>query len=146
MQSAAVIPMLQIYYDGLCPLCSREIDYYRTKSGAEKILWNDITAPNFDAQSEGLDPDEVHRSFHAKLPDGRVLRGVEAFVEIWKIIPSLSGLLKMSQIPGARPIMKIGYFIFARGIRPYLPRNSRPGESCDGPECELPSKRSNPKK
>jgi predicted DCC family thiol-disulfide oxidoreductase YuxK len=49
-------PRLRVYYDGLCPLCSREIAYYRIKDRPNLIDWIDITGEGFDAAAEGLDP------------------------------------------------------------------------------------------
>jgi predicted DCC family thiol-disulfide oxidoreductase YuxK len=56
----------RVYYDGLCPLCSREIEYYRKKDLGAVIDWIDITQDDFDASAEGLDPDKVHQFFHVK--------------------------------------------------------------------------------
>ena len=125
---------LTVYFDGLCPLCSREIDYYRKKPGALNINWVDITAPGFDAKREGLDPDRVHAVFHVKQASGELVTGVDAFVEIWKAIPELHTWATLARVPGARPCMKIGYALFAR-VRPYLPRRTRSGDSCETGAC-----------
>ena len=31
------------YYDGACPLCAREIGFYRRQNGADRICWVDIS-------------------------------------------------------------------------------------------------------
>lgn len=130
---------LAVYFDGLCPLCSREIDYYRKLPGASSIRWVDITEDGFDAAAEGLDPEKVHRFFHVKTIQGQVISGVDAFIEIWKAIPSLHSWYTLSRIPGARGVMKVGYSIFAR-VRPYLPRRRRPGaDSCETGTCAGPN-------
>ena len=125
---------LKVYFDGLCPLCSREIDYYRTKNGASAIGWIDITQPGFDAVSEGLDPALVHRYFHVKDQSGKVTSGIDAFIEIWSRIPALKLWKTASSLPGARPVMKLGYALFAR-VRPWLPRRRR--NSCSDEACAL---------
>ncbi len=131
-------PQLKVFYDGLCPLCSREIDYYRTKKGADGVSWVDITASGFDARAEGLDPDKVHAVFHVKTPSGTIFSGVEAFIEIWKSLPELNHWVKLSHLPAARPVMKFGYALFAR-IRPYFPRLKR--DQCDTGVCDPGSKK-----
>ena len=35
-------PALTVYYDGACPLCRREIGFYRDCRGAEAVAWVDI--------------------------------------------------------------------------------------------------------
>ena len=32
-----------LYYDGACPVCSREIAMYRQQPGAEGVEWVDVT-------------------------------------------------------------------------------------------------------
>ena len=36
-------PQLQVLYDGACPLCRREIAYYRGLTAREPIVWLDIS-------------------------------------------------------------------------------------------------------
>jgi predicted DCC family thiol-disulfide oxidoreductase YuxK len=127
----------RVYYDGLCPLCSREIDYYRTKERAELIDWVDITQGDFDAKAEGLDPEKVHQYFHVKDEHGKITAGVDAFIEIWARIPSLKKWRALSLVPGVKPLMKLGYAAFAR-VRPYLPRKSRP--DCESGLCGVNKK------
>jgi predicted DCC family thiol-disulfide oxidoreductase YuxK len=118
---------LKVYFDGLCPLCSREISYYRKKAPAttvNPIEWVDITADGFDAAAEGLDPEKVHRYFHVKNERGEITVGVDAFIEIWARIPALRTWKAVSNLPGAKSAMKLGYAAFAR-IRPFLPRRKR---------------------
>lgn len=125
---------MKVFYDGLCPLCSREIDYYKKKDQSALIKWCDITEPGFDAQAENLDPTEVHRIFHVKNTAGEIITGVEAFVEIWRTLPELKNWARASQIPGVKPAMKLGYFVFAK-VRPFLPRKTRP--DCADGNCKI---------
>ena len=125
-------PSLRVYYDGLCPLCSREIDHYRARDLARAIQWVDITAEGFDAASEGLDPARVQRYFHVRDAAGKLYVGVDAFIQIWATIPSLHYLKTIASLPGAHLAMRAGYAAFAR-IRPWLPRRSR--ASCESDRC-----------
>jgi hypothetical protein len=59
---------------------------------------------------------------HALDLDGNVIKGVDAFALIWKEFPHYKKWSLFIQLPGIHFIAKIFYFIFARLIRPYLPK------------------------
>jgi predicted DCC family thiol-disulfide oxidoreductase YuxK len=123
---------LSVFFDGLCPLCSREIEHYRKLKGSSSIQWVDITRPEFDAVKEGLDPKLVHKFFHVKTQDGEIVAGVDAFIEIWKRLPSLKAWVELSRLPGVKSVMKAGYAVFAQ-VRPLLPRRS--SKDCASGTC-----------
>jgi predicted DCC family thiol-disulfide oxidoreductase YuxK len=116
----------KVYFDGKCVVCSSEIAFYRSKPGAAALQWVDLSLPSFDAKLEGVDPDDVIRVFHVRDETGKLITGVEAFIEIWRRVPSLSLWVRLSSLPGAIHALRAGYAVFAR-LRPYLPRR--------GPEC-----------
>ncbi len=124
---------LSIYYDGLCPLCSREIDHYRKARGADQLRFVDITSVGFQAETEGLDPQEVHRVMHVKTADGRVHTEVEAFIQIWKVLPGYGWMARLVSSAPIRPLANVGYRGFAR-IRPWLPRKK--ADCSASPYCE----------
>lgn len=124
--------MFKVYFDGLCIVCSTEIDFYRRKPGQEAISWIDISAPGFDPVAEGVDPVLVNRYFHVRLESGRLISGVDGFIEIWKRIPSIAWWASVSQFPGVRPLMKLGYSGFVL-VRPLLPR--RKAADCHNGAC-----------
>jgi predicted DCC family thiol-disulfide oxidoreductase YuxK len=123
-----------IYYDGLCHICSREIEHYRRRRGAENLRFIDITAEGFNPVHEGLDPFFIHRVMHLKLEDGLIKTGVDAFIEIWKRLPGYHWLAKAAQIKIFRIILEFGYRAFVQ-VRPYLPRKK---QTCsNSPYCDL---------
>ena len=125
---------ITIYFDGLCQLCSREINHYRKQHGSDNIKFTDITDTSFDAKSEGLDPVQVHKVMHVKNSDGRLRTGVDAFVAIWEVLPNYNWLAKLAKNSFLRPVLNIGYDGFA-AIRPYLPRKKN--KDCEqSPYCE----------
>ncbi len=114
-------PELTLYYDGLCPLCSREIAYYRQRAGGDPgVRFVDITDPAFNALEHGLDPSAVHRRMHVKV-GGEVRQGVDAFVAIWGRVPGFGWLARLAKWPGVRASLRLAYAGFAR-VRPLLPR------------------------
>ena len=116
MASATSWP-LRVYYDGACPICSREMGIYRNRDRFHRIEWVDIAKADFDAAAEGLDPARVHQMMHARTADGKVFTQVAAFVKIWEALPLspftavLRGLLK---VPGMMWLAGIFYRLFAR--------------------------------
>ena len=96
-----VLSRISVYYDGLCPLCSREIAHYRTQKGQENLYFIDITAPEFKAEVEGLDPYQIHKVMHVRNSEGHIKTGLDAFITIWENLPQyfwLGELAKKSRI------------------------------------------------
>ncbi len=94
----------------------------------------DITAPEFSAEQEGLDPTAVHRVMHVKDAQGILHTEVGAFVAIWKVIPGFRPLAHIAGWRPVRPFLDLGYQVFAR-IRPFLPKKKR--EECADGRCSV---------
>lgn len=122
---------LTLFYDGLCPLCSREIDHYRRRAAGDPlVVFVDITDPVFDAAAHGLDAGRIHRTMHVKVGD-EVRTGVDAFIAIWDHLAGLRWLARVARFPGVYHLLRIGYALFARA-RPLLPHRRR---SCPDDVC-----------
>ena len=128
-------PTLTLYYDGLCPLCSREIAHYRTKVVDGGVHFLDITDPKFDAAGHGLDARRVRRLMHVKVGD-EVRVGMDAFIALWDAIPAYRWLARLARIPLLHGLLTLGYHAFA-AVRPWLPRRQR--SSCESGTCRLNS-------
>ena len=123
-----------IYYDGLCRLCSAEINHYRRLKGSESFEFVDITLPLFDAQAQGLDPHKVHRVMHVRDVDGVLYEGVAAFRAIWRQLPRYRLLAGVSENPVVSSLLELGYRSFIK-VRPYLPRKK--ADCSASPYCEV---------
>jgi predicted DCC family thiol-disulfide oxidoreductase YuxK len=123
--------LLTVFYDGLCPLCSREIVHYRKHAPADAVQFLDFTAPGFDAAAHGLDPKRIREVMHAKVGD-ELRTGLDAFIALWEAIPGLRWLARLSKLPGVHLALLMGYVVFAR-LRPWLPRRRR--EECTAGGC-----------
>lgn len=121
---------LQIYYDGACHLCSKEIEHYRHKDTEKRLHFIDISNPLFDAKAEGLNPQMVQKYFHVKTAAGETLTGVSAFAKIWQTLGIFKTLDRLYRTPGTRQLMDFGYLVFAQ-IRPLLPK-----KDCDSGHCQ----------
>ena len=117
---------MKVYFDGQCMVCSREIEHYARVSHTAPIEYIDIFDPTFDAKNEGLDQIKVHQELHVKCDDGRILTGVDSFLEMWKVMGKYSFLSATLKHPFIRPLANCGYWIFAYHIRPHLPKRKSP--------------------
>ena len=123
-----------IYFDGLCRLCSAEINHYRKLEGSDAFEYVDITAAGFEPKDHGLDPYKVHKVMHVRDASGVLHEGVDAFRAIWKELPRYRFLWMAADQPLVRPILEMGYRAFVLA-RPYLPR--RKALDCSAsPYCE----------
>ena len=120
---------MRVYYDGACIVCSKEMDIYRKKDSHGRLKFVDISASNFSARGEGLDPKLVHEVFHVKDSKGNLHQGVSGFLAIWKELEIFKALSFLAQSPLFRPLFDIGYWCFIKA-RPFLPR-----KNCDQGVC-----------
>ena len=126
-----------VYFDGLCIVCSREIDHYRKSRGADRIDFVDICGVGFDPMAHGLDPFSVHKVMHVKRSDGSLAVRVDAFIAIWETLPGYRWLARRARFPLIRPVLEVGYDAFV-AIRPYLPRRKASAAQCDtSPYCDI---------
>lgn len=124
-----------MYFDGLCHLCSREIDHYRKQNGSDKIEFVDITAPDFDPKKANVDPILVHREMHVRKADGTLAIGVDAFIAIWETLPRYRFAARLAKRGIPHALLTAGYKVFAR-VRPFLPRKK--SDCSKSPYCEAP--------
>lgn len=109
-------PDLIVYYDGSCPLCRREIGFYRRRASDEAIEWVDVSAPN--PLGEGLSCTAAMARFHVRQPDGRLYSGGLAFATLWRHIPGWRWLGRLCSVPPLSWMLELGY----RGFLPLRPR------------------------
>ncbi len=105
---------IEILFDGDCPLCAREIRGLRRldrKRG--RIVFTDIAAPAFDPAPYRRSRADLMARIHGRLPDGRVIEGLEVFRRAYAAV-GLGWLLAPTRWPGLRRVAEAGYRWFAR--------------------------------
>lgn len=107
-------PLLEVWFDGGCPLCRREIALMQGLDRAGKIQFIDLTS----ADSCPLDPALMLARFHAR-ENGVMLSGAAAFAAMWRAIPLLRPLGLAARLPGITALLEWAYVRFLR-IRPRL--------------------------
>jgi len=113
-------PSLTVWFDGSCPLCSREIAWMRRLDRAQRIDF--IDASQADASCP-LDPALLLARFHA-LEDGVLLSGAAAFAAMWRAIPPLRPLGLMARNNQVLRVLEWVYVRFLK-LRPTLQRLAR---------------------
>jgi predicted DCC family thiol-disulfide oxidoreductase YuxK len=104
---------LKLLYDGECPFCRREAWWLKRRDRKGHLLLEDINDPAFDPGKYGLTRDEVMGVLHGVLPDGRIVRRVEAIREAYRTI-GLGWLVAPTAWPGVRWVADKCYGVFAR--------------------------------
>src|SRR4051812_15682655 len=108
---------IQAFYDGECPICSREVAYARRRDARGCMEWVDISRADFDAARFGLDPRKVNEALHVRMPDGRVLVGVDAAVQVMRVLQRsfvAKVLVWILKVPGMMSVARVYYRWFAR--------------------------------
>jgi len=106
-------PSLKLLYDGDCPFCRREVDWLKRYDRDGRLATEDITQPSFRAEDYGLTQEAVMGVLHAIMPDGRVLRRVEAIREAYRAV-GLGWIVAPLSWPVIGWIADIAYGAFAR--------------------------------
>ncbi len=105
--------VVEVFYDGECPLCVREIGFLRRKDRADRIQFTDIAAPSFDARAYGRSQATFLARIAGRLPDGTWLDGVEVFRRLYAAI-GWRRAVAVSRWPGLSHLLELGYTLFAR--------------------------------
>jgi predicted DCC family thiol-disulfide oxidoreductase YuxK len=113
-------PTLTVWFDGACPLCTREIALMRRLDRAQRIEFVDVVEPGASCP---LDQALLMARFHAR-EDGVILDGAAAFAAMWRAIPLLRPLGLLARIPMILRVLEWGYVQFLK-VRPTLQRLAR---------------------
>jgi predicted DCC family thiol-disulfide oxidoreductase YuxK len=108
---------LTIWYDGGCPLCSREIAWIRRLDWHQAIECHDISSPDTNCP---VDRKELLARFHAS-ENGVIVTGAEAFGAMWRAVPLLKPLGLAARNPLFLRFLERLYVRFLL-IRPLLQR------------------------
>ena len=86
-----------VYYDGACPLCEREVGFYRRQKGAGQICWVDVARIDAAEVAPDLRREEALARFTVRDTDGRIVSGGKAFTLIWKHLPRFRWLAALCE-------------------------------------------------
>jgi predicted DCC family thiol-disulfide oxidoreductase YuxK len=116
--SARRLPALTVWFDGACPLCTREIALIRRLDRRGAIRFEDVSRVDSTCP---IDRAELLARFHAQETDGPVVSGAAAFAAMWRAIPILRPFGELARMPALMWTLERLYRVFLRA-RPWLQR------------------------
>lgn len=104
---------IEVFYDGGCPVCLREVRVLRRLDRRGRVRFTDIDAPGFQAPRPGPALDDLMARIHARVSDGTWVQGVEVFRRLYAAV-GFGLLVAMSRWPGISHLLDRAYAVFAR--------------------------------
>lgn len=122
---------IQVFFDGDCPLCRKEIAFLSRRDSEGRIAVTDIAAPSFDASRYDRSHTDFMATIQGRLSDGRWISGVEVFRQLYSAV----GFKRMVRLSRLRPIAWVldhAYTVFAK-------HRLRLTGRCTTSACSIPS-------
>ena len=104
---------IEVFFDGGCPLCMREIRMLKWWDRLSKIRFTDIDAAEFQAAAVGKTQEDLMAQIYGRLPNGNWIRGVEVFRRLYAAV-GFGPVVFLTRLPVISQILDLGYTIFAR--------------------------------
>jgi predicted DCC family thiol-disulfide oxidoreductase YuxK len=104
---------ITVFYDGKCNLCSREINYYKRIANGSDFDWVDITRDIKKFEKLGFSLDQGLKILHVENKNGKIEKGVDGFIVIWKNLKYWKILAFIISLPIIRQIASFTYIKFA---------------------------------
>ncbi len=137
---------LTVYYDGACPVCSREIALYRRQLGADQCVWVDASSCPEAELGNGLSRASALARFHVRRADGELVDGMRGFAALWRSLPRFAWAGRLASVGPIPLLLDAAYSVFLR-VRPawQLLRTVTPQPGViRGPERKPDPKRTDP--
>jgi predicted DCC family thiol-disulfide oxidoreductase YuxK len=99
---------LILFFDGKCPLCTKEIALLKRYDKNAKIQFEDINSKSFGTKFPFIDLQEARNVLHGQLLGGTIITFMA-----WDLVER-HRWLKLLNLPLVRPLTDWGYQIFAR--------------------------------
>lgn len=107
--------VVELFWDGGCPMCKREIEYYRGLDRDARVRWTDIHSRPEALDRFGIPLKRAMERIHAIKSDGKILTGVPAFLAVWEQLPYWRALPPvLTATPGVVPLAEAAYGVWAR--------------------------------
>ena len=124
---------VEVFYDGDCPLCMKEIRMLMRKDRRAHIQFTDIAAAGFEPITYGRTMEEFMARIRGRLPDASWIEGVEVFRRLYTAI-GFGWLVAVTRVPPLSLLLHLGYRVFAAN-RLRLTGRCAPDGSCELPHA-----------
>lgn len=111
MQTSAQ-PNATVYFDGGCPVCSREIAMYQSQPGADAVRWVDVAHCDAAELGSDLSRDAAMARLHLRRADGKLMSGAAAFTAMWRELPRWAWLGRLLDNRPTLWVLEGGYRFF----------------------------------
>ena len=105
-------PSLTVFFDGSCPICSKEINFYKMRAGADELSWVDVSDEEIAIPIQTRSREDLMARFHVLSSSGELVSGGAAFAELWASLPAFKIFGKFFKLPILRFLIDVGYDIF----------------------------------
>lgn len=125
---------LTVFFDGQCPLCSKEISMLKRLDNRKRLHFEDIHAIDFVYRYPYIDVVAADKRLHGQLTNGQIITGLDVTARAWGLV----GHHKWLQIlrwPVIRWFADLAYLFFARFRHPISRLFG--GKSCPDENCKL---------
>ncbi|MCA9195052.1 MAG: DUF393 domain-containing protein [Planctomycetales bacterium] len=120
---------VEVFYDGKCPLCMREINLLRRLDRQHRIRFTDIADTSFSPTVFGMTMKDFMDEIQGRLPSGEWINGVEVFRRLYTAV-GLKHAVAITRLPGISHGLEFGYRVFAK-------HRLRLTGRCGGGSCEV---------
>ena len=103
---------LTVFFDGSCPICSKEINFYKMRAGADELSWVDVSDEEIPIPIQTRSREDLMARFHVLSSSGELVSGGAAFAELWASLPAFKIFGKIFKLPILRYLIDVGYDIF----------------------------------
>ena len=113
-----------VYYDGSCPACIRDRQFYERLAGkgGRSVVWFDITGQEATLRERGVDPDQALQELHVEDADGRIHSEMAAYILLMERVPVLKLLAWLLSLG---PIKRLVSALYHRWVQRRLAREGR---------------------
>ncbi|MDJ0660446.1 MAG: DUF393 domain-containing protein [Crocosphaera sp.] len=137
---------VKLLYDGDCPLCMREVRFLQKKDqGRGLVKLVNIADDNYNPEQHcGIDYESAMGRIHTILPDGTILKDIEAFRYVYEVL-GMGWVYAVTKLP---IIGKIANWLYGIWAKLRLPLTGRPSletiiaernakKKCNSNVCDL---------
>ncbi|KAL4452865.1 hypothetical protein ABPG74_002430 [Tetrahymena malaccensis] len=131
-----------LYIDGKCFLCTKEMNWLKSMDKKNNLQLVDIHNPEFKPPREDLTKQQLDLILHAKLNNGEIVKGIDAYYYSWAAV-GLGWLAAPMRWRGVRFFSNKAYLLFAKNRHPLSSKFARlvGNKPCENGQCQIPKKK-----